>query len=248
MLKLSERQAEEFVAELRAKVDRRWRETVDRTRFMEELRAGKLKRESIQLFYRNWGSFVPVINSIYFSVFYKQLWFFIKNLDLMVPFTEKALDEFGHPKPPGHIQILISTGEALGLKPEEVLLSPMLPEARGLTDFHRTLLSDGLIQEYWLSVLWEGAFGESCHTWFKALTAHYGLTADQASYFSKHHEADTMDHLDRKAHSSVTQAVLTRVLQQGIVERPGYTAEYCALTPVDLNKTMMEAVYAATHA
>ena len=50
MLKLNERQAREFVAELAAKCDQRWQETVDKTRFMDELREGKLKKETIQLF------------------------------------------------------------------------------------------------------------------------------------------------------------------------------------------------------
>lgn len=247
MLKLTERQAQELMADVREKIERRWKETVDQTRFMQELKQGKLKRESIRLFYQNWGAFVPVINSIYTAAFYKHLWFFVKNIELMEPYTEKVLDEFGHPKPPGHIQILIGTGQALGLSAEEVLLTPMLPEGRALADFHRTLLVDGLIQEYWFSVLYEGAFGASCFHWFKALTTHYGLTAEQASYFSKHHEADTMDHLDRKAHSEVTATVLSRLLQQGIIERPGYSCEYCALTPVNLNALMMDAVYKATH-
>jgi hypothetical protein len=56
-----------------------------------------------------------------------------------------------------------------------------------------------------------------------------------------------MDHLDRKAHSEVTQRVLVRLLQEGIIERPGYSAEYCALTPVDLNQVMLDAIYRATH-
>jgi len=247
MIKMTERQAQELIADLETKLERRWKETVDRTQFMQELKEGKLKRESIRLFYQNWGAFVPVINSIYTSAFYKHLWFFVKNVDLMEVYTQKVLDEFGHPKPPGHIQILIGTGRALGLTPEQVLLSPMLPEARALPDFHRTLLVDGLIQEYWFSVLWEGAFGRSCLDWFKALTLHYGLTIEQASYFSKHHEADTMDHLDRKAHGAVTKTVLTRLLQQGIIERPGYSMEYCAVTPADLNALMMNTVYKATH-
>jgi pyrroloquinoline quinone (PQQ) biosynthesis protein C len=244
---MTEKQAQELLENLTAQIARRWDESVNRTPFMQELKEGKLKRESIKLFYQNWGAFVPVINSVYTAAFYKHLWFFVKNVDLMKVYTEKVLDEFGHPAPPGHIQILIGTGAALGLKAEEVLLSPMLPEARALPDFHRTLLVDGLIQEYWLSVLWEGAFGESCQHWFQALTHHYGLSPEQASYFSKHHEADTMDHLDRKAHGAVTKAVLIRLLQQGIIERPGYSMEYCALTPVNLNAVMMDAVYKATH-
>jgi hypothetical protein len=123
----------------------------------------------------------------------------------------------------------------------------MLPECRALPDFHRTLLNDGQIQEYWFSVLWEHPFGNSCLDFFKALTMHYGLTTAEASYFSKHHEADTMDHLDRKAHGAVTQTVLVRLLQEGINERPGYAAEYCAVTPADLNRLFMDACYDATH-
>jgi pyrroloquinoline quinone (PQQ) biosynthesis protein C len=247
MLKLNEPQAKELIAELAAKCDKRWKETVDKTRFMNELREGKLKKETIQLFYRNWGSFVPVINSVYTSAFYKHLWFFVKNVDLMEVYTQKVLDEFGHPSPPGHIQILMSTGAALGLTKEEVLLSPMLPECRALPDFHRTLINDGQIQEYWFSVLWEHPFGNSCLDFFKALTTHYGLSTADASYFSKHHEADTMDHLDRKSHGAVTRTVLVRLLQEGVNERSGYSAEYCAVTPADLNKMFMDGCYNATH-
>jgi pyrroloquinoline quinone (PQQ) biosynthesis protein C len=104
MLKLIESQAAEFVAELAQKCDRRWQETVNKTRFVNELRDGKLKKQTIQLFYKNWGSFVPVINSVYTSAFYRHLSFFVKNVDLMEVYTQKVLDEFGHPSPPGHIR------------------------------------------------------------------------------------------------------------------------------------------------
>ena len=173
---------------------------------MDELREGKLKKETIQLFYKNWGSFVPVINSVYTSAFYKHLWFFVKNVDLMEVYTQKVLDEFGHPCPPGHIQILMSTGKALGLSKEEVLLSPMLPECRALPDFHRTLINDGQIQEYWFSVLWEHPFGNSCLDFFKALTMHYGLTHGRRELFfqaprSRHHGSSWI----AKSHGAVTQ-------------------------------------------
>jgi pyrroloquinoline quinone (PQQ) biosynthesis protein C len=166
MLKMNESEATEFIGELAAKCDKRWKQTVDKTKFMDELKAGKLKKETIQLFYRNWGSFVPVINSVYTSAFYKHLWFFVKNVDLMEVYTQKVLDEFGHPCPPGHIQILISTGTALGLSKEEVLLSPMLPACRALPDFHRTLINDGQIQEYWFSVLWKNP--SAIHVWISS--------------------------------------------------------------------------------
>src|SRR5512140_3193661 len=94
MLKLNENQAQEYIAELAAKCDKRWKQIVDKTKFMDELRDGKLKKETIQLFYKNWGAFVPVINSVYTSAFYKHLWFFVKNVDLMEVYTQKVLDEF----------------------------------------------------------------------------------------------------------------------------------------------------------
>ncbi|MDX1486212.1 MAG: hypothetical protein R3229_17195, partial [Alphaproteobacteria bacterium] len=70
---------------------------------------------------------------------------------------------------------------------------------------------------------------------------------EEADYFHKHYEADTQDHLGREAHSSVTKHVLSRLLDQGIAERPGYPLEYCALTPVNLYRQMLDAVYAASH-
>ena len=242
-----ESEAETYLDELEQKVLAHWADTVETSPFMQELAQGSLPMETIKVFYSNWGAFVPVINSLYTTQFYNNLWFFVSNVDLMDTYTEKVLDEFGHPAPPGHIKILISTGEALGLSQDEILIEPMLPEARALTDFQRTLVNNGPIHEYWASVLWESSFGHSCNRWFKALTTHYGLTEEQADYFHKHYEADTMDHLGREAHSSVTKHVLARLFDRGIVERPGYPFEYCALTPVNLYRQMLDGVYAATH-
>lgn len=246
-IKLSDNEVGPYLNAIVEKINKTWDDEVETTPFMVELKEGKLKKETITLFYKNWGSFVPVINSVYTLQFYRNLAFFIANVDLMVPYTNKVLDEFGHPEPPGHIKVLISTGEALGLTVKEILEEPMLPEARALADFQRTLATDGAPHEYWFSVLWEFAFGMTCLGWFNALTTHYGMTAEQADYFHKHHEADTMDHLDREAHSEVTKKVLNRMLTQGVQERVGYSAEYCALTPTYLYKDMLNAAYAATH-
>ena len=50
MLKMNESQAREFIAELAMKCDMRWKETVDKTRFMNDLREGKVKNETLKLF------------------------------------------------------------------------------------------------------------------------------------------------------------------------------------------------------
>ena len=183
LVKMSQNEVRPYLDDLQKKVEARWDATVEKTRFMQELDAGTLPMETIRVFYSNWGAFVPVINSVYMVQFYKHLYFFVSNVDLMETYTEKVLDEFGHPAPPGHIKILISSGEALGLTQEQILTQPMMPEARALTDFHRTLVNDGPMHEYWASVLWEGAFGNTCHRWFKALTTHYKLTAPAGGLF-----------------------------------------------------------------
>src|SRR5919198_1216641 len=103
MIQMTEKQTQQLMEDLGGKISKRWKATVDQTRFMQELKEGKLKKEAIKLFYQNWGAFVPVINSVYTAAFYKHLWFFVKNVDLMEVYTQKVLDEFGHPYPPGHI-------------------------------------------------------------------------------------------------------------------------------------------------
>ena len=56
-----------------------------------------------------------------------------------------------------------------------------------------------------------------------------------------------MDHLGREAHSSVSKKALSRLLQRGIHERPGYSLEYCATTPGDLYAEMLNSAYDETH-
>ena len=49
----------------------------------------------------------------------------------------KIADEFIHPKPPGHVLVMLKTAEAFGLTNDEILREPMLPECRAILDFKR---------------------------------------------------------------------------------------------------------------
>ena len=71
----------------------------------------------------------------------------------------------------------------------------------------------------------------------------YGLTAEQAVYFSTHEEADLKEHADGvMGHGSFRRLVLRRLLEDGMVEvRPGYSLEYCGLTAVDLHGAILQA-------
>jgi hypothetical protein len=75
--------------------------------------------------------------------------------------------------------------------------------------------------EYWFSS-YGNMLCETCLDWFRALTNHYGLTTSKR-YFSKHHEADNGS-LGPESPRGGHPNRLVRLLQQGIKERPGYSA------------------------
>lgn len=78
---------------------------------------------------------------------------------------------------------------------------------------------------------------------FKALTTHYGLTREQAVYFSTHEEADLKEHDGGvMGHGSFRRMVLQRLLEDGMADaRPGYSLEYCGMTAVDLHRVILQA-------
>jgi hypothetical protein len=74
------------------------------------------------------------------------------------------------------------------------------------------------------------------------LTAHYGLSREQAVYFSTHEEADLEEHDGVMGHGSFRRLVLQRLFEDGMaIARPGYNLEYCGLTAVDLHGVCLQA-------
>jgi pyrroloquinoline quinone (PQQ) biosynthesis protein C len=158
-------------------------------------------------------------------------------------FASKLVDEFGKPEPPGHILILVRTGQALGLTEREVLDCQQLPAARALGDFHKVVVWDGALQDYWASVVWEEAMGYFAQDWREALMKKYKLDLSQVVYYTTHYEADLKEHEGTASHASIVRGVLEYMLEHGYVdERTGYGLEYCAVTPCDLNGVMLQGV------
>ncbi len=244
---MSPAEAKAFVDKLNGKVLQRWEERVTRGAFMQELSQGKLPMAAIRLFFRNWGAFTVEINTLIAASYQKHIGFFKRHPDLLGPFGAKIADEFIHPKPPGHILVMLQTAQALGLSQEEVLRQPMLPEARAVLDFKRGLLWEGTVAEWWFSMLTEEPIGYWAAAWFKALTTHYGFSREQAIYFSTHEEADLKEHDEGvMGHGSFNRMVMQRVLEDGYADaREGYSLEYCALASVDLYGVMHRGVYEA---
>src|SRR5215218_3053693 len=115
MQALSEQEAQAYVEALYRKAGQRWQERVNEGEFMRQFVAGTLPREVFAFFFRNWGAYTIEINTIVACAYQKFLHFFKQHQDLMAAMGEKIADEFVHPKPPGHVLIMMQTAEALGL-------------------------------------------------------------------------------------------------------------------------------------
>jgi len=244
-VKMSAQEAKAYLNSVNAKVIKRWDERVTQGPFMKALMQGSLPLPVIRLFFKNWGAFTIEINTLIAASYHKHLGFFKRHVDLLGPFGAKIADEFIHPKPPGHVLVMLQTAKALGLSQEEVLRQPMLAEARTILDFKRALLWEGTVAEWWFSMLTEEPIGHWAASWYRALTKQYGFTREQSIYFSTHEEADLKEHDDGvMGHGSFNRAVMERILMDGYADvREGYNLEYCALTAVDLYGVMHRGVY-----
>lgn len=240
---MSSGEAKGYVDGFYKKVARRWKERVTDAPFMQRLRSGTLSRPALRLFFKNWGSYTIEINTLEAASYHKHIAFFRKHRDLMGPMAQKLADELIHPQPPGHVHVVLETARALGIAEEEIFLSPMLAEFRAKIDFKRAILWEGTVAEFYAAGATEEQTGYWSAECFKALTTHYGLTPQQAIYFSTHEEADLKEHEGGvMGHGSFRRMVLQRLLEDGSAEvRPGYTLEYCGMTAVDLHGVILQA-------
>ena len=157
----------------------------------------------------------------------------VKSTNLSEP-IQKLASEVGH--------VVVETAKALGITEDEIFLAPMLAEFRAKLDFKRSLLWEGTMAEFYAAGATEEQTGYWSADFYKALTARYGLTHEQAVYFSTHEEADLKEHDGVMGHGSFRRLVLRTLLEDGMAQaRPGYTLEYCGLTAVDLHGVCLQA-------
>jgi pyrroloquinoline quinone (PQQ) biosynthesis protein C len=228
-------QAGEYVNEHYRKVATRWRARVTDSPFMQQLRAGTLPIEKLRTFFKNWGSYTIEINTVEAASYHKHIAFFRKHRELMARMAEKLADELIHPKPPGHVHVVVETAKALDIT-----------EFRAKLDFKRSLLWEGTMAEFYAAGATEEQTGYWSADFYKALTTHYGLSREQAVYFSTHEEADLKEHEGVMGHGSFRRLVLKTLLEDNLAQaRPGYTLEYCGLTAVDLHGVCLQAAFDA---
>ncbi len=108
-VKMRSDEAKDFVDGLNKKVVQRWDERVTKAQFMSRFVQGKLPLSAIKLFFKNWGNFTVEINTLIAACYHKHIGFFKRHPDLLGPLGAKIADEFIHPKPPGHVLVMLQT-------------------------------------------------------------------------------------------------------------------------------------------
>ena len=216
-----------------------WERKISQGPFMTQLREGRLPLPALRRFFKDWGIFSVEVVALNAVSYYVHLPFFTRNYDLLPAFTEKIAEELVWPKPPGHTLILLETAEALGLTRQELLGEPASAAGRTISDYCRRVFQDGSIIELWGLHVYEETLGLWSKQWAGALTRHYGLSKQQAVYFTAHAEADLVQHEGRMGHGPLNRMILQRILEQGITAtKLGYDPKYCAFTMVDLHSLM----------
>lgn len=232
-------QAKAYVDNLYDDLYLHWQRKISQGPFMTQLREGRLPLPCVRRFFKDWGIFSVEVVALNAVSYYVHLPFFIRNYDLLPAFTEKIAEELISPRPPGHTLILLETAEALGLSRQEVLAQPASAAGRAISDYCRRIFQDGSIIELWALHVYEETLGTWSKQWAEALTSHYGLSRQQAAYFTAHAEADLVQHDGRMGHGPLNRMILQRILEQEMTTaKLGYDLQYCAFTMVDLQSLM----------
>src|SRR5918995_5290789 len=169
-VKMNGEEAKAYVDGIYQKVAERWRERVSRSPFMKALVTGTLSKEAFRVFFKNWAAYSIEINTLEAASYHKHIHFFRKHRDLMTAMAQKLADELVHPKPPGHIHVVLHTAKALGIAEDEIFVAPMLAEFRAKIDYFRAIVWEGTVAEFYAAGATEEQFGHWAGRVFKALT------------------------------------------------------------------------------
>jgi len=222
----------------------RWTELVTNGRFMRALRAGELPLDALRLFWANNYVFVAELNNLMGISFHRYNWWFKQRPEFLAAYADKIADELTHPRPPGHVQIVLEQGRIFGLTDEQMVHCQMLPACRAALEWRRAMAYEATMAERWAQHCNEQNIGHWSREMRAALTEHYGFTDEQLPYFRTHEEADLQEHDGIMAHGEFNRRVLEAILTEGAGPiRPGYRLEYVTLVSVDFNAMFYEGVY-----
>ena len=195
--------------------------------FMKDLLQGKLPKEKVQEFFRQWYSFALEVNTSMGTLYHRFNALTRRLPELEDILTDKIADEFGNPGPGGHIRTLEATGQALGVSREEMAGARLSPHARAFCDFVVRITLEGTIGEYATRICFvEGQAAHFSGAFHKALATHY-LPREDDHYFGLHEEADSADHGKHMGHGQGAQRMVELLIENDEFKfRPGFSPEY----------------------
>ena len=233
-----------MVADLKkylADIAERW---LIKGRFHTDMANGTLPMEAIQVFWQNWYGFVAEINNFHGVAYQRHLPFFKRHPELQKHFANHVADEMIHPKPPGHIQIVLEQGRNFGLTNDQMIEYEMLPECRAFLEYYRGVLYEGTMVEWWASFCVEEAVGHWAKFFGGTLRKNFNIPEDKIVYFRMHAQADLEEHDGVMAHADLDWMVLKKLLEEGKADtRPGFNLEYCLRTGTAYFAWFFEGVY-----
>ncbi len=220
--------------------------------FTQELKAGTLPIECIRGWVLNFYAYALETNSAAAYQYYLCNDFLNEKIDLLPLLADKRGDEFATPGPGGHQRTMDSLGKALGLDLREMQEHKQLPAMRARHD--SAVWSYGLRQRLGAGI-GEELFAEWCALWFESLTKHYGLTKEDAYYFSLHAEADSFsDHRSGEAigheimgHSQSVRYIAVRMLEDGLVSPEEFRQGTLRQANIEDNLNFLDAVLHTYH-
>jgi len=238
-IKMSPHEAKAKVAALRQIVLDTYDKEIKNHPFFTDLRAGKLEREHLRFWLKNWYAFALEVNTGMATAYHQFVGFFKRHPELEDLIAQKIGDEFTTPALGGHARMLLRLGKALGVEPTEMIEAELIPEARGLVDFFVRSWIDVPLAECYAIHLEEEIFGFISRDFRASLPKHYGLTKDDIQYFRVHEEADLSEE-----HGGTNQRILERALEDGYGnERAGWPLEYCARVAVQMMTNFYDGIY-----
>lgn len=247
-----ERAIEERVERIHALLWERYRKRILEHPMMRELTQGRLPMEVIRGFVKNFHAFVLGVNTAVRTLYKRELETFQHSPQLEDAFIVKATDEFCFPGPGGHIRPLEHFAAKVGVSREELVHCRLLPGALAYIDGVTSILAHSPnvpLAEIRAISLHEEPFGAFCKLWYDALTAHYGISPQDADYFYVHYKHDLSEHDGAMAHGEYNKMVLRRLLESDAFpkERKGWGIETCALLGVELFGLLIDDVYETYH-
>lgn len=238
---LAPAEAAALVADVRAYLLEQAAQVIGESPFLRRLKAGELPMERLRAFWLDWHSQVWEINNLVAVGYHLFTPFFKRNLDLLPLYADKVAEELTEPEPPGHMLVVWRQGELFGLTREQMVEHGASPPCRGLMEWHRGMLHEGTMAEFWTMISYEEYTGHWSQAFGGALVGAYGYDPDAIPYFRVHEEADLVDHDGRMGHGEFNWAVLRRLFEQGgAAFRPGFSLKYCVDVELALRRALLD--------